>query len=558
MSGDPLNSGVKPEEQPPTQNDSWFSNAPLYPLAVAVFPVLSIASANLSIFPASDVLRPIAAAFSLSLAITLLLCLAWRSWQRGAASAAVICAWIWLFSAVEPRTSSFLAESYTLHVWGAVGLIMMAAAGAWGPKPKLLNLVSLCAVGVAAFSFLWEAANPLKASASSRAGSSRTSDLALPPGPRPDIFVLVLDGFGRPDALKRTMGLDLSWFTKELESRGFQVAKKARSNYIQTELSVGSMLNMEPIQSLLPGIKRNEEDRRILAELVASPKGVRALEANGYLPLAISTGFHPFSQMPGSIKKGREGLTLMEVTLLAKTPIQLAEAASGQFDLHRKRVLSAFEEVRKLAIPTSRPRLVLGHVLSPHPPFVFDAEGNGVRPKGPFAIVDGSDYMSYGGSEETYRKGYSSQVTFISHEVLRTVDALLAGRPSLPPIIILMGDHGSKMRLDQNDLSKTDIHESFSILYAGRFPKEAPVKLSERSTPINTFRLILSAMGAKGLNPYPSQSWHSPYTWPFRFVDVTKRLDEENPSAGSAAQGVQSQRPQPSNGAGIDRPLVED
>ncbi|NLW85787.1 MAG: hypothetical protein GXY38_02835, partial [Planctomycetes bacterium] len=51
-------------------------------------------------------------------------------------------------------------------------------------------------------------------------------------GPLPDIYFIVLDGYGRSDVLKERFGFDNSAFLAELADRGFGVYQNARSNYV--------------------------------------------------------------------------------------------------------------------------------------------------------------------------------------------------------------------------------------------------------------------------------------------------------------------------------------
>jgi phosphoglycerol transferase MdoB-like AlkP superfamily enzyme len=90
------------------------------------------------------------------------------------------------------------------------------------------------------------------------------------------------------------------------------------------------------------------------------------------------------------------------------------------------------------------PKYVFAHVVSPHPPFVFDQSGQPIDSQRSYNIGDGDDYQ---GDLDEYLVGYSGQVQFINHEMEQVIDAILANSSS-PPIIIIQGDHGPGSRLD--------------------------------------------------------------------------------------------------------------
>lgn len=69
-------------------------------------------------------------------------------------------------------------------------------------------------------------------------------------GERPDIYYIILDGYGRADMLDSVYGYDNSSFIKALEERGFIVPRNSRSNYPQTPLSLSSSLNMQYLDTL--------------------------------------------------------------------------------------------------------------------------------------------------------------------------------------------------------------------------------------------------------------------------------------------------------------------
>ena len=71
----------------------------------------------------------------------------------------------------------------------------------------------------------------------------------------PDIYYIVLDGYGREDILDEYYKFDNSEVVDYLVSRSFIVPANAHSNYHRTVLSISSTLNMNYISELVPELQ---------------------------------------------------------------------------------------------------------------------------------------------------------------------------------------------------------------------------------------------------------------------------------------------------------------
>ena len=76
-------------------------------------------------------------------------------------------------------------------------------------------------------------------------------------GNRPDIYYIILDAYGRHDALGEFDNTD---FLKELESRGFFVATNATSNYKYSIQSLASSLNLAYLDGLEARAPKTDRD----------------------------------------------------------------------------------------------------------------------------------------------------------------------------------------------------------------------------------------------------------------------------------------------------------
>jgi len=68
-------------------------------------------------------------------------------------------------------------------------------------------------------------------------------------GERPDIYIVLLDGYPGYEQLKNGLGYDNDSFLVQLASRNFNTIRKTHSNYLFTPYSIASILNMEYVDS---------------------------------------------------------------------------------------------------------------------------------------------------------------------------------------------------------------------------------------------------------------------------------------------------------------------
>src|SRR5204863_2404896 len=109
--------------------------------------------------------------------------------------------------------------------------------------------------------------------------------------------------------------------------------------------------------------------------------------------------------------------------------------------------------------------------------------------------------------------------------VLEAVDAILR-QSHQPPIIIIQGDHGSRMNLDWESQARTDLREPFSILNAYLVPDRVRRHLYDCITPVNSFRIVLSSLFGANFPTLPDRSFFATSNSPLRFSEVTNLISE--------------------------------
>ena len=142
----------------------------------------------------------------------------------------------------------------------------------------------------------------------------------------------------------------------------------------------------------------------------------------------------------------------------------------------RREILSQLTFLEKDVHKISGPKFVFAHILSPHPPYVFDSIGKPAKTKS-------TDW------HWEYPDEYLNQIVFLNRRVKNVINKILT-KSKISPIIIIQGDHGPPLfGVEENE---RNIKLKTSILNAYFLPKMNNDLLYNSITPVNTFRIILN------------------------------------------------------------------
>jgi hypothetical protein len=322
------------------------------------------------------------------------------------------------------------------------------------------------------------------------------------PAPAPDIYYIIMDGYGRQDALAEDIQFDNSEFIQKMESLGFYVGRCSQSNYAQTKLSLSSSLNMNYVETYYPEpLDPQRTESHGLEPFVTHPLVRRALERLGYLTVAFETGFDWTEMHDAGIylaQHPNEGLNGFEALLIRSTAaLVISDAAAFVPDLnnpdmlHRDRVLYTLDQLPKLPV-TDRPKFVFAHVVSPHPPYVFDAQGN----------------LPAQGKNEA--RLYREQIEYLNSRLPAIVQEIIS-ESAVPPIIIIQGDHGAPVSSDTTRMQPLNLYFA---------PRAVQANLYPTITPVNSFRVIFNSVFSAHLPLLKDRSFFSRYQHPFAFEEI--------------------------------------
>ena len=341
----------------------------------------------------------------------------------------------------------------------------------------------------------------------------------------PDIYYIILDGYARADILQKIYNYDNSDFINYLADKDFYVAHQSKANYPQTYQSIASSLNLKYINYLNEIMGTESDDRQPFRKMLKNNKVYNFLKNNNYLVVAFPS---TWSGTSGNLNadifmRGKIGLNEFDDILINTTPLNMLLGKNIKLNSHRDKIIYALEHISDIAEINS-PTFIYAHILAPHPPFVFDENGNPITPNGVIRGLDGSHYFKEYPDKEEYKIKYKNQIIFINEKVKEMINGILKKSDS-PPIIILQSDHGPGSMTDWEHPEKTNMKERMSILNAYYLPSEGKKLLYESITPVNTFRVIFNYFFNANFKLLEDKSYFSTWSRPYEFIDVTELLN---------------------------------
>lgn len=311
-------------------------------------------------------------------------------------------------------------------------------------------------------------------------------------GIKPDIYYIVLDSYSGSDILQESYGYDNSAFLDDLRDLGFIVPKSVLSNYPRTALSISSTLDMQYWDSISPNMEH--VPFWWPTKPVLDHSRVQAsLESIGYQSVSIASDWQLSNNTTADYyyKPYPVILTEYENLIIRSTALTLLQrpfqsiAPVRTNESHRRFVLYSMDALKSIP-EISGPKFVFVHILPPHAPFVFHADGSPLD--SPQAFWFG---YPLGLTKEEYRQNYLAQLEFVNTQILSVVKTVLE-KSITPPIIIIQADHGLGLFVSFDEPENDCIKERFSVLGAYYLPGKSSEAIPENFTSVNAFRVVLN------------------------------------------------------------------
>ncbi|MBV6392646.1 MAG: hypothetical protein KPEEDBHJ_01869 [Anaerolineales bacterium] len=526
-------------------------NLIIYPWLFALYPVLGLYSRNLTEILPSEAIRPLAISLGIVTLVYLLLVRAMGDRDRAAFLSAFL---VFFYSSselvyrlIEGYAFKGLNESFHRVLLVAVTpmFLFLASRMVWDKymppgRRKIaadyLNIVSIAMILFPIFNiggFLVEAADDVPRPWSGYVGANE-SPQTLRGEDTPDIYYIILDGYGRADVLSSLYGFDNSPFLEGLKTRGFFIAEQSQSNYLRTSLSITSALNMEYINFTADLAGAESTNRLPMFELASNNRARRLLTEAGYRFVLIDSGsaftrfydadvfITPFRTTPNLFEMWFYSTTALGALYqpeLSITPTLQEYLPVAGYATHRVFTLDALDQLSQMP-DLDGPKFVFAHIIAPHPPFVLDSQGNPLSPDYPYVTGDGASFVS---DKEYYKQGYIGQVEYLNKRILSAVDDILR-KSKGAPVIIIQGDHGPGLLLMSGDRPDACLWERASILNAYYLPDGYDDLLYPAISPVNSFRTVFNAFFETSFDLLSDKTYYSLFDVPYNFLDITDKV----------------------------------
>jgi hypothetical protein len=340
-----------------------------------------------------------------------------------------------------------------------------------------------------------------------------------------DVYWLVFDRYPSDRAIELQFGLKND-LTPWLRDQGFKVLDDSHANYIATSLSLSTTANIRTLDDLTAGATSPTTFREQVYDSLQNPLVAQQFKALGYRYLHVGSWWNPTRIDSGAdVNYNVSGASDFSSVLLQESAVPLALKALGineqtfskQYQNGRYE-LDTLERLRD----EPGPKFVFGHVLLPHPAYVFDTDGSFIPAVQSRAL----------GETEAWRR----QHEYTNNRLKTLIGGLLALPEDQQPIIILQADEGhwfnrtadndteSEGSYDWKNATPEQLEIKFGILNAWYVPG-ADLGLDPRMTAINTFPVLFDRYFGLDYAMLPDRVMAS-IGWIQRNVllDVTDRL----------------------------------
>ena len=367
---------------------------------------------------------------------------------------------------------------------------------------------------------------------------------AKPVTSKPDVYYIVLDRYTGSEGLKAEFHFDNSRYLNALRKKGFYVAERSFGNYPGTIESLPSSLNASYFQAKPNPTKQGDATyyRKALVQRLQNPAVPRFFKRQGYEYVQIASwwgvtqrskaanriyryGFRTIVAMGRAFHLTDAEDKFVERTILAR--VLKTNLHIGNFHVlgwrkaaarSRRKSASVFlrqvKDIEQLAAEKrGRPKFVFAHILMPHGPYVYDADG-GPLPAG-----------------LTNNQRYLRQLQFTNREVEKLVDRLLKTYGKKPPVIMLVSDEGEHPADFKVAGPDSELLEKFNVSGAYYFPGVKHTGLYQTITPVNYFRVLMNDFFHTNLALLPDRS----FFYVNRTGDITNRLRHPQLAKSSAS-----------------------
>lgn len=452
---------------------------PIYPLLLAVYPVLFLFSYNIAETPLNEIYVPLLLSIIVSLLIWAIVFAVTKDLLRSALIVAVIQLFLFNYGRIYDLFTS-INVSFAKHRYLIAIMILITGYACYfimfiknkntkGNLTLTLNIVTsaLIIINVVNISMFNINRVDKKHEVKEQSINLDISDKY----DRPDIYLIIPDEYASVNTMKEVYEYDNSEFIKDLEDKGFYIAN-GKSKYIGTSSSIPSILNMNYLEQGSSSISDSKVQKYL--ESIGYKTTWFGIEAYYDSIWKIKASQYYNFYHNGMISEFEK--VLIETTFIR--PFYEYNLNKQYLDIYRSAInksLSTFSST----INDPGPKLVILHLMSPHEPFIFDANGGEVSFDNRFNWND--------------KKYYRDQYIYITKRLTNLTNELIS-KTKGNAIILIQSDHGPRGGITENDsVTNWDIvpegyrHEVFQAYY---LPNNGASVMYKEISPVNLFRVI--------------------------------------------------------------------
>jgi hypothetical protein len=491
---------------------------PFHPLLFAAYFVLFLYSVNLDEVELGDVL-PVLVVVVGGTAVALIVAAMLVGDARRAALVLTAAVVAFLAYGHAARLLQPLRIGPTVHVLGWLAVIALALIVAWrgrrflGTITRALNVASLALVIVPLVSIapydVGRLASGEKPTPAPSAGPTSPSTAG------PDIYWFVFDRYPSATSARLAYGIENPIFD-ELRTRGFYIADASHANYQRTSASLQATFSAEFLNGRGHADIFGPTDRSAAFSRVQNSNIARFLKSRGYFYVHVGSDFSGTrSSVLADVNHAFDNRTDFDAAFVDSTALPGILRRTGLSGPRwARRYAWTTWEVNLLANlpPYPSPKFVFGHLLLPHTPYIFTADGSFV-----------SDEAN---RDRPRTKQFTEQLTFTNARMLAIIDDLLAVPETLRPVIIVQADEGpypsyleDQTRHDWTTATLEEREIKFGILNAWYVPGGRDIGLYPEITPVNTFRVLFNAYFDTDLPILPDESFSLDHPEPLEFPE---------------------------------------
>lgn len=333
---------------------------------------------------------------------------------------------------------------------------------------------------------------------------------------KPDVYYLLFDRYTSAEVLRNNFNYDNSDMIDTLRSKGFVTRDRAYSNYPFTAPSASSTMAMNYLTDFKNKFNDNRKWKSLFPyrSILNNPPIAQVLKQNGYsynqisswwdfTRLGIKSDTNPAISFRFQVLGEKFYLSDLQRDILHKSilspwfkkGITVGDKKIIKYDLDRNpqenfdAQISSLKAVADIS-DRSQPQYTFAHILAPHPPYVFDADGK-------WPAYDGE--ANDNGADEKVK--YTNELTYINRRIKQLIEHIQQKSPQA--VIILQADEGpypkqfrgeitSKHYYDPNNLPLPEMKQKFGILASYYMPGLSADQTDTLNSSVNSMRFVLN------------------------------------------------------------------